>query len=113
KFSRNGIAGIGISYQFGTGHEIRKIAFTNQGFSLRSFLDWKIEKNTYATGGFEFSYRPSMPVTDAWNPALMAGITRQQKISSRFKAKCSLLLNAFYKKGGSPNPFIFRFGYSL
>jgi len=120
KLSKKFVAGLGIGYNLGLGNSVRKISLSNEGVNFRSFIDWKIDRNTFLSGVFEHQYQTFEPTTQItstfqkWSPSFFAGITRKQKISNRLKAQCSLLFDLLYKqKYPASSPFAFRFGYSL
>ena len=55
KLNDKSIIGIGAGYNIGMG-TIEKIHFTSDGMSLRSFIDWKLKKQFFVSGGYEMNY---------------------------------------------------------
>ena len=86
------ILGIGASYKLGLG-TIDNIKFTNQGIGLRSYLDWKMKRQLFITGGFEMNYNAAfkdfsvLKNADVWQQAALIGLTKKIKVKTKwFKA---------------------------
>ena len=121
RLNNNGILGVGASYKLGWGRDINHITFTSQGAGLRSYLDWKVKKTIYVTGGYEYNYQSSvnrsmqLPRIDLWQKSGLLGITKTISIKSKFfKATKWQLLWDFlsYSQIPKAQPFLFRVGYT-
>jgi len=57
KINNTSTIGFGSSYNIGWGQNINHIHITSNGMSLRSFVDVKLKKNFYLSGGYELNYQ--------------------------------------------------------
>jgi hypothetical protein len=112
-------AGIGISYKLGLG-SIQHIQFSSQGIGFRSYLDWKIRKQFYATGGYEINYNSGfksiqqLKNEDLWQRSALIGISKKYQISKKLKGNLQLLYDFLaYKHTPVSQPFLFRIGYNF
>ncbi|MGN6196717.1 MAG: hypothetical protein ACTHOB_17385 [Ginsengibacter sp.] len=112
-------AGIGISYKLGLG-SIQHIQFSSQGIGFRSYLDWKIRKQFYATGGYEMNYNSGfksiqqLKNEDLWQRSALAGISKKYQISKKLKGNLQLLYDFLaYRHTPVSQPFLFRIGYNF
>jgi len=55
KLNDKSLLGLGLNYKLGVGR-IEKIRFSHEGIGVRSFMDWKLKKQFFITGGFEMNY---------------------------------------------------------
>jgi hypothetical protein len=119
KFHQNGSFGIGTAYKLGFG-DIRRVAFSHQGISARSFFDYKLKGSFFANAGFEYNYNAAFKDLEqlkdysAWQSSALAGLSKKYKLSKKFKGNLVLLYD-FLHKQHSPNTqaFVFRFGYNF
>lgn len=121
KLNDKSIIGIGASYKMGLG-SIRHISITHQGIGLRSFIDWKLKKQFFATGGFEMNYNAQFKNisqlkndTD-WQQAGLVGVTKKLNIKTKFfKGSSVQLLYDVLHRQHIPvsQPVLFRIGYSF
>jgi len=108
-----------ISYKLGMG-SIHHIRFSSQGIVFRSYLDWKIKKQFYATGGYEMNYNSGfksiqqLKNVDLWQRSALAGISKKYQISKKLKGNLQLLYD-FLANRHTPvsQPFLFRIGYNF
>jgi hypothetical protein len=119
RLNANSEAGIGISYKLGLG-SIQHIRFSSQGIGFRSYLDWKIRKQFYATGGYEINYNSGFKSVqqlkneDLWQRSALAGISKKYQISKKLKGNLQLLYDFLaYKHKPVSQPFLFRIGYNF
>jgi hypothetical protein len=112
-------AGIGISYKVGLG-SLQHIQISSQGIGLRSYFDWKIKKQFYATGGYEMNYNSAfknieqLKDYDVWQRSALVGISKKYQVSNKLKGNLQLLYD-FMARDHVPvsQPFLFRIGYNF
>jgi hypothetical protein len=112
-------AGIGISYKVGLG-SLQHIQISSQGIGLRSYFDWKIKKQFYATGGYEMNYNSGfknieqLKDYDVWQKSALVGISKKYQVSKKLKGNMQLLYD-FMARDHVPvsQLFLFRIGYNF
>ncbi len=121
KLNDKSIIGIGASYKMGLG-SIRHINVTHQGIGIRSFIDWKLKKQFFVTGGFEMNYNAqfkniSQLKNDThWQQAGLVGVTKKLNIKTKFfkGTNVQLLYDMLHRKHiPISQPVLFRVGYSF
>lgn len=127
KLNDKSTIGVGAGYKLGVG-SIQRIRFTNQGISLRSYVDWKLKKQFYISGGYEMNYLPALsgtvanvPITgpqqlDAWQASGLIGIMKKINIKTKWikGTRVQLLYDMLYRNHvPASQPFLFRVGYGL
>lgn len=127
KFSKKGIAGVGLGYNAGLGRDIRNIRFSSEGINFRSFLDWDLSKaQLHVNGGFEYNYLPALNGATLtlnsgtrlsalpWQQSALLGISRKFKIGKKTN-KQAMILYDFMHRSHFPNSEAvkFRVGYSF
>jgi hypothetical protein len=120
KINDKSTIGVGASYNIGLGTGWNFIQFTNQGAGLRSFMDWKIKKTYYVTGGYELNYMSQFASIEqlqnrsAWEPSALIGLEKKYKISSKLTGNMQLLFDALYRQEIPQGQMIkFRVGYNF
>lgn len=122
KLNDKSIIGVGTSYKLGWGRSIQNMRITHQGVGLRGFLDWKIKKSIWISGGYEMNYRSL--ITDftqlqdysQWQRSGLIGLSKSIPIKTKFfKNSKVLLLWDFlsYEQRPRTQPIIFRVGYNF
>lgn len=115
------VAGIGASYKLGLGN-IKKIRFTHEGIGLRSFMDWKLKKQFFVSGGFEINHNASfknlaaLREYDVWQQSGLLGISKKVEFKSKLMKGGKLqLLHDFLYRQHLPvsQPVVFRMGYNF
>lgn len=118
--NENSIIGIGASYKVGLGKDIKNITITSEGLSLRSFIDWRIKKTFFLTGGLEYNYQQafssigSVIKTNDWQKSGLLGLTKTFSMGGKGmkKTKVQLLWDFLsYQQVPRPQPLKFRIGY--
>jgi len=117
KLTGSGVIGVGSSYRLGLTDGVKHIQFSNQGFSIRSYIDWKIKGAFYLSGGYEKNYLPGMqnirsPIELAeWQESGLIGLSRKYQINKKMKASMTLLFDFLsYKNIPRSQPIIIRVG---
>lgn len=121
KINDKSIIGFGASYRMGIGSNNR-IKITHQGIGVRSFIDWKLRKKIYLTGGFEMNYNShfnninQLKNSILWKQSGLLGLSKKMKINSKwFKMSNVQLLYDFLHKKQPPftQSVLFRVGYNF
>lgn len=121
KMNDKSIVGVGAAYKLGMGN-IRNIHFSHEGIGLRSFIDWKLKKQFFISGGYELNHNAQFQNVaqlknyNAWQRSALIGITKKLKIKTKyFKATNIQLLYDFLSNQHKPvsQPVLFRVGYSI
>lgn len=120
KLNQNSTAGIGLSYNLGLGNGWNSIALSNQGLSLRSFMDWRIKKSYFITGGWEETYMAQfqdikqLENKSYWQPSALIGLEKKYKISNKLQGSLQILFDALYLQDvPQGQPLKFRLGYNF
>jgi hypothetical protein len=121
KLNDKSVIGIGTSYKMGFG-SIQHISISHQGIGIRSFIDWKLKKQFFVTGGFEMNYHAQFKnITQlqnytAWQQSGLVGLTKKINIKTKFFKGTSiqLLYDMLYRQHNPVSqPVLFRTGYSF
>ncbi|MBI3882709.1 MAG: hypothetical protein HY305_00370, partial [Sphingobacteriales bacterium] len=121
KLNDKSTIGLGLSYKLGLG-TIEHIQFTHQGIGIRSFIDWKLKKQFFISGGFEMNHMAAfkkikeLKNTNDWQQSALLGVTKKMNIKTKlFKGQSIQLLYDFLYRQHVPasQPIIFRVGYKF
>lgn len=121
KLNDKSIVGIGLSYKMGYG-SLRRLSISHQGVGIRSFIDWKLKKQFFVSGGFEMNYNAQfkklaqLQSFNDWQQSGLIGITRKMNIKTKFfkGTNVQLLYDMLYRQHMPVSqPFLFRVGYSF
>ena len=121
KLNDKSVIGIGASYKMGLG-SIQRISISHQGIGIRSFIDWKLKKQFFVTGGFEMNYNSQfknlnqLQYYSVWQQSGLVGITKKLNIKTKFFKGTSvqLLYDMLYQQHTPVSqPIVFRMGYSF
>jgi hypothetical protein len=88
KLSDKAVMGIGASYKLGLGKRWDKLALSNEGVGLRSYMDIKAKGSIWMSAGFEYNYMQAfsslralpLPVAqniNLWQRSALAGVTKK------------------------------------
>lgn len=115
------VIGIGASYKLGMG-SIERIRFSHEGVGLRSYLDWKLKKQFFLSGGFELNHFSSFKNlqgligSEVWQESGLIGISKKISMKTKFSKGTKLqLMHDMLYRNQQPigQPWIFRVGYDL
>ncbi|HMH35089.1 MAG TPA: hypothetical protein VK543_18765 [Puia sp.] len=122
KISNTNVVGLGWSYKIGIGADIQHIHVTSNGASIRSFVDIKMKKNLFFSGGLEYNYQQpfnsfqQIKNLNQWQQSGLIGVTKLVSIQNKLvkKTKLQLLFDflSFYQLPRTP-AFKFRVGYNF
>lgn len=122
KLNDKSLIGFGTSYKLGWGRSIQNMRITHQGVGLRTFVDWKLKKSLWVSGGYEMNYRTL--ITDinqlrdyaSWQRSGLIGVSKQIPIKTRFfkNSKIMLLWDFLsYNQRPRTQPLLVRIGYNF
>ncbi len=121
KLNDKSVVGIGGSYKMGMG-TIEHISITHQGMGLRSFMDWKLKKQFFISGGYEMNYNAQFQNINQlqqysdWQSSALVGLSKKIPVKSKLtKGTKVQLLYDFLARQHMPvsQPVIFRVGYNF
>ncbi|HZE83538.1 MAG TPA: hypothetical protein VE035_04475 [Puia sp.] len=122
KLDDNNRVGIGASYKVGWGQDISHVNVSSQGAGLRSFLDIRLKKTFFASGGFEYNYQQpfyslnTVRDLNEWQQSGLIGISKIISMKTKvFKnTKIQLLWDFLsYEQVPRTQALKFRLGYSF
>jgi len=104
RLSDKAVMGIGTSYKLGLGRGFNHIALTNEGVSMRSYMDLKAKGSIWITGGYEYNYiQQFAKLSDLrsnihlWQKSALIGITKKYRVSKSKEGNIQLLYDFLYK----------------
>ncbi|MBC7937971.1 MAG: hypothetical protein H7Y86_21700 [Rhizobacter sp.] len=121
KLNDKSVIGLGLGYKLGMG-SIDKIKFTHEGIGLRSFVDWKLKKQFFVSGGFEMNHNASFKNFDqlkdrnAWQQSGLIGISKKMALKTKLTkgTKLQLLYDVLHREHVPVSqPWVFRVGYDI
>ena len=121
KFTDRLTTGVGMSYKLGYGKDLKHIRFSNIGLGFRSYIDWKIKKGFFLSGGAEINYLSAFDSIkelqdyNAWKKAALLGFSKTFTLKTKvFKnTKFSLLYNFLHAQVPRTQTIVFRTGYNF
>jgi hypothetical protein len=124
KLNDKSVLGIGASYKLGLGNGLQHFQLTHQGLGLRSFVDWKLKKQFYVSGGYEMNWLPGIESVQnpplggrgAWQQAGLIGISKKIAVKTKFfkGTKLQLLYDMLHSQHVPVSqPVLFRIGYDF
>lgn len=121
KLNDKSVIGVGASYKMGYG-SVQKIRITHEGVGLRSFVDWKLKKNFFVSGGYELNHVSSftsirdLQATNLWQQSGLIGISKKLKVKTKLfkETKFSLMYDMLCRQHiPVTQPIVFRVGYNF
>ncbi|GAB2839393.1 hypothetical protein [Ferruginibacter profundus] len=121
KLNDKSVIGLGASYKMGLG-SIQHISISHQGIGLRSFVDWKLKKQFYLSGGYEMNYNAAfkniqqLQSFNDWQNAGLVGLTKKITVKTKWTKGTKLqLLYDMLARQHVPvtQPVLFRIGYDI
>jgi len=112
--------GVGLAGRIGWGRDIRHIAVSYSGISLRSFAEFKLKPkgSFHAVAGYEWNYYPEIRAIEQlkdksmWRPAGLVGLSKVVSLKTKFFKKTKLLLMWNFLSRQAPEAsIVFRVGY--
>jgi len=122
KLNDNSVIGLGASYKIGWGRNIKHIKISQQGAGLRSFIDYKLKKSFWLSGGYEMNYLSAFNSIEqlkqysAWQASGLIGVSKKLPINTKFfkNTKVQLLWDFLsYQQVPRAQPIVFRVGYNI
>jgi hypothetical protein len=128
KATKNSIIGLGLAYKLNYG-SINNFYVQHGGIGLRSFIDWKLKKQFFLSGGYEMNFNNSFKtfrdlrnangttgIGDGWQNAGLIGISKKINMKTKWVkgTKLQLLYDMLYNTHVvKAQPIIFRVGYNF
>lgn len=121
KLNDKSVIGIGASYKAGLG-SIQHISITHQGIGLRSYIDWKLKKQFYISGGYEMNHNAAfkniaqLQQYNSWQQSGLIGIAKKIPMKTKLtKGTKVQLLYDMLANSHIPvsQPVVFRIGYNF
>ncbi|MBC7383685.1 MAG: hypothetical protein H7296_11955, partial [Bacteroidia bacterium] len=121
KLNDKSTTGIGVAYKMGYG-SIQNFKISHEGIGLRSFIDWKLKKQFFVSGGYEMNYNTvftnlrSLQSSNEWQRSGLIGITKKIKIKTKYVkgTNLQLLYDVLHNNHVVPTqPIVFRVGYNF
>jgi hypothetical protein len=123
KISEKSIFGVGVSYKLGMG-SFNRIRFSNEGGGFRSFLDWRLKRQFFLSGGMELNYLLQSQVNTSvgviniggWQKSALIGISKKISVKTKLFRQTQIqllynLLSQLYVPVSQP--ILFRVGYNF
>jgi hypothetical protein len=128
KLNDKSIVGLGLSYKLNYG-SVDNFYVKHGGVGLRSFVDYKLKKQFYLSGGYEMNYnqsfnnfrdiavRPnSLGLGSPWQAAGLIGLSKKINVKTKFVKGTTfqLLYDMLHNTHAVPTqPVVFRVGYNF
>jgi hypothetical protein len=122
KLNDKSVIGLGASYKLGLGYGLQHFQLSHQGLGLRSFLDWKLKKQFFISGGYEMNHNAAfkdfaqLKDRSAWQEAGLIGISKKIAVKTKFfkGTKLQLLYDMLHSQHMPVSqPVLFRMGYDF
>jgi hypothetical protein len=121
KLNDKSVAGLGVSYKMGMG-SIQHLSISHQGIGIRSFIEWKLKKQFYVSGGYELNHLAAfnnireLKDFNDWQKSALIGISKKLPMKTKLVKNTSvqLLFDMLYQDHMPVSqPLLFRMGYSF
>jgi hypothetical protein len=128
KLNDQSLIGLGFSYKLNYG-SINNFYVAHGGVGLRSFMDWKLKKQFFVSGGLEINYNNSFKnfselrnangtsgIGNSWQSSGLIGLSKKINMKTKWVkgTKLSLLYDMLYNTHVVPTqPVVFRIGYNF
>jgi hypothetical protein len=120
KINDRSIISIGGAARVGLGKDWNNIRFTNEGFGLKSVLDWKVKHGIWMMGSYETNYYNRFSESqyngniDPWQANILLGLMKKIQINSKKTSTVRLAYNLMYKQNNFlTQPVVFKVGYGF
>lgn len=122
KLNDKSVIGVGASYKMGWGKDIKHIQISHQGVGIRSFVDVRLKKSFWLSGGYEMNYHSEFNSIEelkqysAWQQSGLIGLSKKFSINTKFfkNTKLQLLWDFLsYQQVPRAQPIVFRVGYNF
>ena len=121
KLNDKSIVGFGMAYKLNYG-PISSFYLQHGGIGARSFVDYKLKKQFFISGGFEMNYTNvftnlrGLQSSNDWQSSGLIGITKKIKLKTKYVkgTNFQVLYDFLYKTHVVPTqPVVFRVGYNF
>jgi hypothetical protein len=118
KVNNKSIIGASFLYKIGWGNDIKHVAITHEGVGLRTFIDYKLNKSFWLTGGAEWNYYARFQTlavfktVNSWQQSALIGLQKKRAFG-KYKATVSVLYDGLWNKHlVHTQPIKFRIAYT-
>jgi hypothetical protein len=116
--------GLGLATAIGLGKNWDNIHFSLQGIGLRTYANWQWQYGIGAYAGYERMYKQAVFVNNSetasslaptahdnntYSESLLAGLTKNYSINSKWKGQIQVLYDFWWQQKGLASPIIIRF----
>jgi phage shock protein A len=121
KLNDKSVIGLGGSYKMGMG-SIQHFSITHQGIGVRSFIEWKLKKQFFVSGGYELNHLAAfnkisqLKDINNWQRAGLIGISKKVPMKTKLvkNASVQLLFDVLCRDHVPVSqPVLFRMGYGF
>ncbi len=118
KLNDKSIVGLGAAYKLGWGQGLDKIRISQEGISIRTFIDYKIKGSLWISGSYEQNYYQRFTNLEqiknlgAWKQSALLGLSKKMKTGNKI-SKVQLLYDFLNTNGLRTQPVVIRIGYQL
>ncbi len=128
KISNSNIVGVGLAYKLNYG-SINNFYVQHGGVGVRSFIDWKLKKQFFISGGYEINHNQAFKrfgdlrnangtigIGDQWQSSGLLGLTKKVNMKTKWVkgTKLQLLYDMLYNTHVTPTQkFLLRVGYDF
>ncbi len=120
KLNDQSVIGVGASYKLGMGSGFKNLKLTHEGIGLRSYVDVKIKKSFWMTGGYEQDYNQrfedlnQLADQSLWRAKALLGVTKKVKVGKKKGTNVQLLYDFLHNQNAlHTKPFLFRVGWTF
>ncbi|MBC7938030.1 MAG: hypothetical protein H7Y86_21995 [Rhizobacter sp.] len=119
KLNDRSAAGFAISYELGFG-SIQRLSLQSRGIGLRSYADWKLKKQIFFSGGFEFNHEndfeslSTLKSATGWQKSALMGLMKKIPSGKKFGKEMRFqLLYDLLSNSNNNSAVVFRMGYGF
>ena len=121
KLNDKSIVGLGMAYKLNYG-PISSFYLQHGGIGARSFIDYKLKKQFFVSGGFEMNYTNvftnlrGLQSSNDWQSSGLIGLTKKIKLQTKYVkgTNFQILYDFLYKTHVvATQPIVFRVGYNF
>jgi hypothetical protein len=120
KLNPNSVIGIGGSFKVGWGKDWNHIHISGEGAGLRTFVDWKVKRGIWLSGGAEMNYMKRVSSLEifknytTWQKSALLGLSKRYNVGKKLKGNLQMLYDFLHDKHvPRTSTLLFRVGYNF